>query len=126
MKSIYEKICIPLIKVNSNVYVFFSGILMSLSINIFTTLCFDEINFYNQWLKYFMAFSILISSALCMIISLRVVNIQNYFLTKQIIDDDEKTDIIKDLTKNKVGVWVSHYSFLSICLFLGIVLLMVL
>lgn len=124
-ESIYEKVCIPLIKVNSNIYVFFSGILMSLSVNIFTTLCFDELIFYNQWLKYFSSLSLLISSAMCMVISVMVINIQNYFFAEKIIDDKEKNDIIYDLTSQRIDKWIVYYTAFFISFFIGIILLMI-
>jgi hypothetical protein len=119
----YRKVCIPLMQVNSNIYAFLSGILVSLSTNIFTTLCFEPINLLCQWRRYLSTLLLVAAGALCMYISVKVVDFQNYIATKHITDPNEKLEIIEDATEKRKKMWVVCYSLFIILLVAGFAML---
>lgn len=69
MNWIYERICIPLMQINNNVYTFLSGILISLSTNIFTTLCFEKFELAKQWHIYLATLLFAASGAICIFLA---------------------------------------------------------
>ena len=119
----YRKICIPLMQVNSNIYAFLSGILVSLSTNIFTTLCFQPINMFYQWHRYLSTLMLVAAGALCMYISVKVVDFQNYITSKRITDPNEKREIIEDATEMRKKMWVVCYFLFIFLITTGIVML---
>ena len=125
MKWIYERICIPLMHVNNNVYTFLSGILVSLSTNIFTTLCFQKIDLAKQWHIYLATLMFAISGALCIFLATKMTPFQNYIISKQIIDLSERRDVIRDATSGRKWTWVVSYCVLIVALLAGAALLVV-
>jgi hypothetical protein len=123
MEKVYLRICIPLMQINSNIYAFLSGVLVSLATNIFTNLCFEKFNLYLQWHQYTSSISFTLSSAICLLISTKIVNFQNYISTKQIIDSNKRQEIIKDVTKSKKDNWILYYMLLLFSLIGGIIML---
>jgi len=113
MEKIYHNVCIPLMQINSNVYAFISGILISLSTNIFTSLCFEKFSLSSQWHQYISSIFFLCSGAMCMVISSKIVNFQTYISSKQIIEANAKREVICDATESKKTSWIFYYfSFL--------------
>jgi len=110
LEKIYIKACIPLLQINSNFYAFISGILVSLSTNIFTSL--STILF-------------IIAGALCMVISSKVVNFQSYIFSRQITDIKEKIEIISDATKSQKMMWITFFSLLLLSIIAGFVMLVI-
>ena len=82
---------------------------MSLSTNIFTTLCFEPSTYATHWQKFASSFFFIFTSSMCLVVSVKVVNIQNYFISKKISDNDEKQDIIKDITKSTRLEWWGYF-----------------
>ena len=119
----YRKICIPLIQVNSNIYAFLSGILVSLSTNIFTSLCFEPLDLLHQWHHYLSAFFLIGSGALCMYISVKISSIQSYISNNRITTTDEIREIIKETTEERKATWVISYLLLIILTLGGFVFL---
>ena len=125
MGKIYRKVCVPLMQINSNVYAFVSGILVSLSTNIFTALCFEQLNLLTQWHQYISVLFFLCSGAICMLISTKVVNFQNYISSKQIADSEAKQEIIRDATESQKTKWTFYFLSLFIFLIAGFAMLRV-
>jgi hypothetical protein len=117
----YRRICIPLLQVNSNIYAFVSGILVSLATNIFAALCFKTFDLHNQWYHYLSTILFVIAGALCMYISVKVVDFQNYIATKNITSPKEKFNIINDATEKRKKLWVVCYSLFIILLVAGFI-----
>ena len=125
MKWIYEHICIPLMQINNNVYTFISGILISLSTNIFTTLCFEKFDFFEQWHIYLSTILFAISGAVCIYIATKMTGFQNYIISKQIIDPVERKEIIKDVTMKQRKLWLISFFVLISTAILATVLLII-
>lgn len=123
MKKIFLKFCVPLMLINYNIYVFFSGILLSLSTGIFTTLCLEKNSFQTVWHLYLSVILYFVSGALCIYISTKISSYQNYISTNSIIDSDEKKEIIIDFENNKKTEWIIMFVSLLLSLILGSVLL---
>jgi len=122
MKKIFQKICIPLMLVDNNVYAFLSGILISLSTNIFTSLCFENFNIKTQWHLYISSLMLLISGAIKMFLAVKITKYQDYFISKQIRDTVEKRKIVIDITKSSYVKWTLAYIVLITSLILGLCL----
>ena len=125
MNWIYERICIPLMQINNNVYTFLSGILISLSTNIFTTLCFEKFDLAKQWHIYLATFLFAVSGAICIFLATKMTPYQNYIISKQIIDLSERRNVIRDATSERKWTWVVSFFVLIITSFLGTALLVV-
>lgn len=119
----YQKICVPLMLINNNVYTFISGILVSLSINIFTNLCFEKSDFCVNWFMYFAIIIFLLAGALCMYLAAKLSKFQNYIIEKRITDYENKKSVVLDATKNENGKWVTTYVCTVIMVVLGAFLL---
>lgn len=122
-KSFFKSICVPLILIDSNIYAFFSGILMSLSTNIFTSLRFERIQYSYRPGQYLATFFFILSSAICMLISVKVVNIQNYFQSQKINDVEEKKDIVIDVTKKTRTRWFVYFILLFASFIVAVIML---
>ena len=70
--DIYKKVVAPILLIDSNIISFIGGIVISLSTNIFTSLCFEKVSFVNKWYLYISALLYCISSLLLMIIGTKV------------------------------------------------------
>lgn len=125
MNWIYERICMPLMQINNNVYTFLSGILISLSTNIFTTLCFEKFELAKQWHIYLATLLFAVSGAICIFLATKMTPYQNYIISKQIIDLSERRNVIRDTTSEKKWTWVFSYSVLIVTTLAGTVLLIV-
>ena len=123
MEKIYHNVCIPLMQISSNVYAFISGILVSLSTNIFTTLCFERFNLLTQWHQYISALFFVCSGAICMLISTKVVNFQTYISSRQIVDLEIKREVICDATEAQKTNWIFYFFSLVVSLIAGFVML---
>ena len=125
MNWIYKKICLPLMLIDNNVYTFLSGILISLSTNIFTTLCFEKLEIVTQWHLYLSVLLYLISGALCIYLATKMTGYQNYIYSKQIISVKEKKSIIKDVTGDDKAMWCISFLICIVTLILGTVFLFI-
>ena len=108
--------------VDNNVYAFLSGILISLSTNIFTSLCFETFNIKTQWHLYISSLMLLISGAIKMFLAVKITKYQDYFISKQIRDTVEKRKIVIDITKSNYVKWTLAYIVLITSLILGLCL----
>ncbi len=125
MNWIYEHICIPLMQINNNVYTFLSGILISLSTNIFTTLCFEKFELAKQWHIYLATLLFAASGAICIFLATKMTPYQNYIISKQIIDLSERRNVIRDATSERKWIWVLSYFVLIVTTLAGTALLVV-
>lgn len=123
MRILYEKICVPLMLVNNNVYTFISGILVALSVNIFTSLCFEKADVYNYWHLYLSTLIFLSTSALCMYFAAKLSRFQNYIIEKRIINYSKKREIVLEATQNAYVKWIIIYIVQIIAFVFGIILL---
>jgi uncharacterized membrane protein HdeD (DUF308 family) len=110
-------------QVNSNIYAFLSGILVSLATNIFATLCFEPMDLAYRWHQYSSTLLLISAGALCMYISVKVVGFQEYIATRHISDPGERREIIEDATAMRKGSWVVCYALSIILLIAGLVML---
>lgn len=120
---IYKKICVSLMLINNNVYTFLSGILISFSVNIFTSLCFEKSGFCKSWFMYLASLVYLLVSAICMYLAAKLSKFQNYIIGKHITDYEDKKSIVLDATKKNYKKWVAIYSITALMFVIGIVLL---
>jgi len=118
----YRRIFIPLMNINSNIYAFLSGILISLSTGIFVTLSFESLNMSKQWHLFTAVILITISGALCMALSAKVARFQE-FNAKNSYDKEKCYNIIMDVTKSEKKKWISYYIFLLLSFISGIAML---
>lgn len=119
----YKKIWVPLMLINNNVYTFISGIFVSLSINIFTSLCLEKSSLCVRWYMYLATIFFLAASALCMYLAAKLSGFQNYIIEKHIMDYENKKSIVLDATKDKQIKWIMIY-FSTVLIFMaGVVLL---
>ena len=102
----YRKICVPLMMIDNNVYSFISGIFVSLSINIFTSLCIERYGLNDKWFMYLAALVFLLTSILCMCFAARLSRFQSYIIDKRIVDYEGKIDIILEATQNNKNKWI--------------------
>jgi hypothetical protein len=110
-------------QINSNIYAFLSGILVSLSTNIFAALCFKPLNLVYQWHHYLSTLLLVASGALCMYISVKVSVFQKFIANKQIAEQTEIREIIEDTTEEHKRMWVICYSLFICLMIVGFALL---
>ena len=123
-KYIHEHIGVRLLLIDNNVYSFFGGILISLATNIFTTECFFEFDFFKQWHIYLAAFLFTVASATCVFVATKMADFQKYMKEWNIKDIEERKEIIKDITKTHIKLWVTAFMVLFIAFLAGILLLL--
>ena len=123
MKKAFKYICIPLMLINNNVYTFISGIVLSLSTGIITTLCLDKIAFCLSWHLYCSSIAYTIAGALFIYVASQITSYQTYISSKQIVCAEEKKSIINDFEVHRYRFWVVVFFCLSITLFSGTILL---
>lgn len=119
----YKRVFVPLMLINNNVYTFVSGILISLSINIFTNLCFAKSSLYTNWFLYLATIVFLLASALCMYIAAKISGFQSYIAVKRYTEYKDKETIVLDATKSKEKKWIRTYLFTVFMVISGVVLL---
>ncbi len=105
----YRKICVPLMMINNNIYSFISGIFVSLSINIFTSLCVERCGLNDKWFMYLAALVFLLTSILFMYLSAKLSRFQSYIIDKHIADYEGKVGIILEATQTNKNKWILIY-----------------
>lgn len=121
----YKKIYIPLMLINNNVYTFISGILVSLSINIFTNLCCEKSSLHTHWFMYLATIAFLLSSALFMYLAAKLSRFQKYIYDMGIADYEKKKSIAFDATKSQKTKWIIIYVDIVLSILIGVGLLVV-
>ncbi len=81
-----RKLLTELLLLNNSAYTFASGISVALSVNIFTTLCFEKRGIFSCSHLYIAAAAFLVVGILCMYVAVRVGRMQNYILEKNIVE----------------------------------------
>lgn len=114
----FKKFCIPLMLINNNVYTFISGILLSLSTGVFTTLCLEKWGVSENWFLYVSVILYLVCGAICIYISSKITPYQNYISANKIILFEEQKSVLCDFEWKKRKKWISVFlglifSFLS-------------
>lgn len=109
--------------INNNVYTFISGIVLSLSTGIITTLCLEKTTFCLSWHLYCSSIVYTISGALFIYVSSQITSYQAYISSKQIIHQEDKKSIINDFEVHRYKFWVVVFLCLVITLLSGTVLL---
>ena len=126
MNKIYKKILIPLMLIDNNVYTFLSGILISLSTNLFTTICFEKFNFVTQWHIYLATVMFGIAGALCIWLATRMTGFQNYIKGKDSMSSiEKKRELVEDVTTKDKALWIVLYLLLFISSLTGVVSLLI-
>ncbi len=125
MKKVFKKFCVPLMLINNNVYTFLSGVIISLAINIFSTLCIEKVGIDTGWHLYGSFVLYLVSGALFIYIATKIASYQNYIISKQIIDPDEKKGIIMDFEVKNATKWFVTFISLIVTTLGGCTLLLV-
>lgn len=126
MKILYKKFFIPLMLIDNNVYTFLSGILISLSTNLFTTLCFEKFVFKTQWHVYLATIMFGIAGALCIWLAAKMTGYQNYLKGKESMSSvEKKKELVEDVTGNDKKSWILLYLGFFISLILGIASLLI-
>lgn len=123
IKYLFKNICIRLMQINNNVYSFFGGILISLSTNIFTTVCFMKFNLLDQWQIYLAILFLTIASGASVYLATKMSSFQNYIYEKHITQSAERKKIIEDLTNNTYKTWFWAYVLFIFSTLGGFVLL---
>ena len=123
MCRIFKDICIPLMLINNNAYTFISGILLSLSTGIITTLCYEKTSFLISWHLYCSSILYTITGALLIYVASQITSYQNYITSKQIIDKVSQKDIICDFEIHRCKFWLFMFTILLLTLLFGTVLL---
>ena len=123
MRKIFNCVCISLMLINNNVYTFISGILLSLSTGMVTTLCFEKTPFAESWHLYVSSIIYTISGALFIYVATRITAYQNYIASKQIIGRKEQHEIIVDFEAHRYRFWIFMFLGLIVSLISGTMLL---
>ena len=124
VKFLFKKICFPLLHINNSVYSFMSGIAISLSTNIFTTICIDDISNYSQWNLFVSTIAFTIVSATLLYMVSKMSGFQGFVNnTTENFDTIWKETIILEATKEDAQKWVISFFILFIFLIIGIVFL---
>lgn len=123
MKKVFDHICVSLMLINNNVYTFISGILLSLSTGIITTLCFEKTPFWESWHLYASSIIYAISGALFIYVATRITAYQNYIASKQIVNRKTQREIIVDFEEHRYRFWVCEFLALILSLIFGTIFL---
>ncbi len=122
MKFFYNKICRPLMLINYNVYTFISGIILSLSTGIFTTLCLERVGMFAQdWHLYVSTVLYLISGALCIYIATKLTPLHDYVQSGSIPNTNERYEIVDGVFGTQYKFWVAVFAALILTLIGGTV-----
>lgn len=121
MKKFFSVICSPLLRVNNNAYTFLGGIVISLSTNIFTSICIDEMSFFEQWNLYLSSFLFAMVSALLLFMAAKMSGFQEFANNPG--NSDWKKSIVDDATSGDYIKWVFRYLFLFVLIVAGITFL---
>lgn len=125
MKSFFKNVCIPLMLINNNVYTFMSGIVLSLSTGIITTLCLEKESIATSWHLYSSSILFTISGALLIYVASQITSYQVYISSKQIVVSEEKKSIVNDFEAHRYIFWIIVFFCLATTLLFGAALLFV-
>ncbi len=109
--------------INNNVYTFISGILLSLSTGIITTLCLEKCGFVSSWHLYLSSVIYTVAGALFIYVASQITAYQNYIASKQIVERTARHAIINDFEAHRYIFWVIMFLALLLSLVFGTVLL---
>ena len=118
-----RRIFCSLMLLNNSKYSFFSGIFVSLAINVFTGLCASKDSFIDSWHMYLASIVFLLLGLIMFIISAKTQRFQEYIEKEHITDQKEIDSIVKDRTKGEMKVWISLFVAVFILFTLGVALL---
>ena len=118
-----KKTIVKLLGINTNVYVFSSGILVSLSTNIFTALCDTAFDIAKQWAKLSSSVLFTVAGAISMVIAVGISNTQDYCREHK-IKQSESDKLIEEVVYNPKKIkWQTYYLVLALSLVGGIAML---
>ena len=109
--------------INNNVYTFMSGIVLSLSTGIITTLCLEKEPFATSWHLYSSSILFTISGALFIYVASQITSYQVYISSKQIVVSEEKKSIVHDFEAHRYIFWLIIFLCLVTTLLFGTALL---
>lgn len=121
--QIIKKVLCQLLLIHNNIYTFISGIMISLSVNILTSLCFEEGGVASCLQLFISAILLFISSALFMLIASRISKFQNYILIKNVKNPENREGIVQDAIKGKARGWCIIFFITALTTILGIIFL---
>ena len=131
--SVIYKVFLPFMRIHNSVYVFMSGILISLSTNLLTSLCFEPIDGKGYWCIYITIISSAISSAMFIVVATKLTTIQDGIKdTLSIFKNDDikagdplqtnrKKILLIELTENHAGKWIMMFLTLAVSTIASIV-----
>ena len=135
--NIFQKSLWGLMGISDSVYVFLSGILISLFTNLLTSLCFEDWELGKNWCIIVTIGMSALSGGLCMLIAAKLSPLQNIlkrdletFKEQDKVNGDltqrsRRRKIFADLTKKSLWRWMLVY-FLFITSFIASIVLMIL
>jgi len=118
----FKKTIIPLLKINTNLYVFLSGILVSFATNIFTALCDKDFDITTQWQELSSTVLFIIAGAICMYIGVTIADVQEY-IKEHKTELENNSKLIEDVYGTEIVKWYLCYFFLALSLFGGFFML---
>lgn len=119
----YDKILVSLMLISNTIYTFISGIFISLSINILTSLCFDKNEICNKNYIFVAAVLFMLISVFFMFIAYKISRFQEYIIDKHIIEYKEKESIVLDAIEGKRLKWIMLYLTVVILVLLAMITL---
>lgn len=124
IKKVFFVLCFPLLRVNNNIYTFLSGVAISLSTNLFSSICIDDIHYCNQWNLYLASLAFATVSAFLLFIATKLSGVQEFIRTcGRDYDFNSKKRIVEEATSGEYIKWVIRYFILFSLLIAGIILL---
>ena len=120
-------------RIHNSVYVFVSGIFISLSTNLLTSLCFEPFNGDGYWCIYITIISSAVSSAMFIVVATKLTAIQDgikdilsIFKSDDMKNGDplqivRKKSLLVELTESQAGKWIVMFLILSVSTIASIV-----
>jgi hypothetical protein len=118
----FKRTIVPLIRINTNVYAFLSGIWISLATNIFTSLCFIPFVLKTQWHQYLASLFFSIAGAASLIVSIKVSKLQDY-ISERSQSKERLDEYILAFTEGSRLLWCVFFVILVLSILIGIVML---
>ncbi len=123
MRTLFDKLCIPLMLINHNVYTFISGVLLSFATGNITTLCLEKIGLAAGWHLYISSVFHCVAGALAIYIATKISNFQIYISANDIYKRDEQKAVFTDHLSEESTIWVISFLTFILSTVLGFVFL---
>ena len=121
--KLFDRFCLSMMLINDNVYTFISGILLSVSTGVVTTLCMEKTPLGESWHLYLSSLIYTVVGGMLIYITSQVSSYQSYIASKKIVNQLEKKEIIKDFEMHRWKFWVVYFLSMIALMIVGTVLL---